>query len=147
MDGYVLRDAPGWTWKANGRDNDGRCDFLVCDVAYGAGPGLHIHSVQEDTFYVLEGTLTIQLDDDIIELSPGDFGTAPPGIPHSFTNAHSDRLCKAINLMTPGIGFDEYIAQIDELAATGDRDALERLHAEYGVTVVGPSLAEHLGLS
>ena len=24
MEGYVVRDAPGWTWKANGRDNGGR---------------------------------------------------------------------------------------------------------------------------
>ena len=49
--------------------------------------------------------------------------------------------------MTPGIGFDRYIDQIDKVAATGDHDALERLHAEYGVTVVGPSVAERLGLS
>lgn len=49
--------------------------------------------------------------------------------------------------MTPGIGFDRYIGQIDKVAAAGDHDALERLHAQYGLTVVGPSLAERLGLS
>ena len=49
--------------------------------------------------------------------------------------------------MTPGIGFDRYIGQIEKVAATGEPDALERLHAQFGVTVVGPSLAEHLGLS
>jgi hypothetical protein len=52
-----------------------------------------------------------------------------------------------INLMTPGIGFDRYIGRIEEVAASGDPDALERFHAQYGVTVVGPSLATHLGLS
>jgi len=37
VEGYVLRDAPGWTWKANGRDNEGRYDFLVIEhLAYGA---------------------------------------------------------------------------------------------------------------
>ena len=147
MDGYVVRGAPGWTWKANGRDNEGRFDFLVSEVAYGAGPGLHLHVNQEDTFYVVDGVLTVQLGDDIVELGPGDFGTAPPGVPHSFTNADADRPCKAVNLMTPGIGFDRYIDQIDKVAATGDLDALDRLHVEYGVTVVGPSLAEVLGLS
>ncbi len=142
-----MRDVPGWTWKANGRDNEGRFDFLVSDVANGTGPALHLHTAQEDTFYVLDGVLTVQLGNDIVELGSGDFGTAPPGVPHSFTNAQADRACKAINLMTPGIGFDRYIGQIDQVAATGDHDALERLHAQYGVTVVGPSLAERLGLS
>ncbi len=111
------------------------------------GPPLHVHTTQEDTFYVLDGVLTVQLGDDIVELGPGDFGTAPPGVPHSFTNARADRACRAVNLMTPGIGFDRYIGQIDKVAATGDHDALERLHAQYGLTVVGPSLAERLGLS
>jgi mannose-6-phosphate isomerase-like protein (cupin superfamily) len=77
VDGYVLRDAPGWTWKANGRDNEGRFDFLVSELAYGTGPPLHVHTTQEDTFYVLDGVLTVQLGDDIVELGPGDFGTAP----------------------------------------------------------------------
>ena len=142
-----MRNAPGWTWKANGRDNDGRFDFLVSEVAYGTGPGLHVHAAQEDTFYVLDGLLSVQLGNDIIELGPGDFGTAPPGVPHSFTNTRANRTCRVINLMTPGIGFDRYIGTIEEVAATGDLDALARFHAEYGVTAVGPSLAEHLGLS
>ncbi len=147
MDGYVLRDAPGWTWKANGRDNESRFDFLVSEVAYRSGPELHLHSTQEDTFYVLDGVLTVQLGDDIFELGPGDFGTAPPGVPHSFTNTRTERTCRAINLMTPGIGFDRYIGEIDKVASTGDRDALDQFHAQYGVTVLGPSLAERLGLS
>ncbi len=147
VDGYVVRSAPGWTWKGNGRDNDGRFDFLVSEVAYGTGPPLHVHATQEDTFYVLDGVLSVQLGNDVAELGPGDFGTAPPGVPHSFTNAQADQACRAINLMTPGIGFDRYIDQIESVAASGDLDALERLHAQYGVSIVGPSLAERLELS
>jgi len=53
VEGYVLRDAPGWTWKANGRDNGGCFDFLVVEhLAYGAGPPLHFHDEQEDSFFV-----------------------------------------------------------------------------------------------
>ncbi|HXQ19344.1 MAG TPA: cupin domain-containing protein [Acidimicrobiales bacterium] len=148
MDGYVLRDAPGWTFKANGRDNQGRLDFFVAEIAYLTGPPLHVHAAQEDSFYVLQGVLTLQLGDDVVELGPGDFGTAPPGVPHAPTNAHADQgACRVINLLTPGIGFDSYIGQVDQVAATGDHDALERLHAQYGVTIVGPRLADRLGLS
>jgi mannose-6-phosphate isomerase-like protein (cupin superfamily) len=149
VDGYVLRDAPGWTFKANGRDNQGRFDFLVVDhCAYATGPPLHVHAKQEDTFFILDGVLTVQLGEDVVELGPGDFGSAPPGVPHSFTNANADQpVCRVANLMTPGIGFDQYIGQIDQLAASGDREALERFHTQFGVTIVGPSLAERLGIS
>jgi hypothetical protein len=76
MEGYVRRDAPGWSWKANGRDNDGRFDFLVVDpLAYGAGPPLHYHANMEDSFFVVEGILTVQLGDEVVELGPGDFAT------------------------------------------------------------------------
>ena len=76
MEGYVMRNAPGWAWKANGRDNQGRFDFLVIDhLAYGAGPPLHFHTTFEDSFFVLDGVLTVQLGDDVVELSPGDFAT------------------------------------------------------------------------
>ena len=149
MDGYVLRGAKGWAWKANGRDNQGRFDFLVIDdLAYGSGPPLHVHSTFEDSFFVLDGVLTLQIGDDVIELEAGDFATAPPGVPHSLTNAHRDQsACSAVNLLTPGVGFDRYISQIDQLAAKGDHEGIERLNAEYDVTVVGPSVAQRLGLA
>ena len=149
MEGYVSRDAPGWTWKANGRDNEGRFDFLVIEhLEYGAGPPLHFHSTFEDSFFVLDGVLTLQLGDDVVELGPGDFATAPPGVPHSLTNAHPEQsACRAVNLLTPGVGFDRYISQIDQLASMGDHEGIERLNAEYDVTVVGPTLAARLGLS
>lgn len=147
--GHVLRNAAGWAWKANGRDNEGRFDFLVVDhVAYASGPPLHTHATQEDSFYVLEGVLTVQLDDEIVELGPGDFVTAPPGVPHSFTNARPEQpVCRGLNLMTPGIGFDRYLEQLERSAAAGDHESLERLNAEFGVTLVGPSVAERLRLS
>lgn len=148
MEGYVVRDAPGWTWKANGRDNDGRFDFLVIDLAYRSGPPLHFHTTFEDSFFVLDGVLTVQLGGDVVELGPGDFATAPPGVPHSLTNALAGQsACRAVNLMTPGVGFDRYISQIDQLAAKGDHEGMERLNAEYDVTIVGPSVADRLGLS
>jgi len=148
VSGYVVRDAPGWSWKANGRDNEGRFDFFVVDnLEYGTGPPLHVHAVQEDTFFVIEGVLTAQLDDDVVELGPGDFATAPPGVAHSLTNARPDQpACRLANLMTPGIGFDRYIGQIEEVATSGDPEAMARLNAEFGVEVVGPSVAQRLGL-
>jgi mannose-6-phosphate isomerase-like protein (cupin superfamily) len=32
----------------------------------------------EDSFFVVEGILTVQLGDEVVELGPGDFATARP---------------------------------------------------------------------
>jgi mannose-6-phosphate isomerase-like protein (cupin superfamily) len=149
LDGYVSRRAPGMTFPASGRDNQGRFDFGVAEgFPYAAGPPLHTHAAQEDSFFVVEGILTVQLGDEIFELGSGDFATAPPGVPHSFTNAHpAEKTCRVINVLTPGNGFDGYLSQLEEAAAISDHEAMERLNAEYGVTIVGPSLAARLGLT
>ena len=104
-------------WAAN----EGRFHFMVIEhPACGAGPPLHFHTTFEDSFFVLDGLLTVQLGDDVVELGSGDFATAPPGVPHSLTNAHADQsACRVVNLLTPGIGFDRYISQIDQLTANG----------------------------
>ena len=121
---------------------------VIEHLGYGAGPPLHFHTTFEDSFFVLDGVLTVQLGDDVVELGPGDFATAPPGVPHSLTNAHADQsACRAVNLLIPGVGFDRYVSQIDQLAAKGDHEGMERLNAEYDVTIVGPSVADRLGLS
>ncbi|HEY7135493.1 MAG TPA: cupin domain-containing protein [Acidimicrobiia bacterium] len=107
-----------------------------------------MHAAQEDSFDVLEGVLALQLGDDLVELGPGDFGTAPPGVPHSFTNAHAEQpACRMLNLLTPASGFDRSLNQIEHVAAAGDRAGLERLDAQFGVRVVGSSLAERLALA
>jgi mannose-6-phosphate isomerase-like protein (cupin superfamily) len=138
----------GGPFKASGRNTEGRFDFFVLDIDYLTGPPLHVHALQEDTFYVLDGVLTIQVGDDVVELSAGDYGSVPPGVPHTFTNTHADQPVRAVNLMTPGIGFDRFIEHIGALPeGGGDPAAMEQLSEQYGVKMVGPPLAVKLGLA
>ncbi len=141
--GRVVRREAGSVCKATGADNDGRFEMLVLDVEHRGGPPLHTHEVQEDSFFVLDGVLTVQMADEVVALYPGDFATVPPGVPHTFTNTDPDRAARVLNIMTPGIGFDRYIAAA--MSGTGEAE-MERLGEEYGVTMVGPSLPEKLGL-
>lgn len=140
--GRVVRAAED-VFKATRSDTDGRFEMLVMDVGYGFGPPLHAHEVQDDSFYVVEGILTVQLGDDLIELSPGDFATASPGEVHTFTNARPGHAVRLVNLMTPAIGFDTVIRAA---MASADPAELERVGNEYGLTVVGPPMAVVLGL-
>jgi mannose-6-phosphate isomerase-like protein (cupin superfamily) len=145
MPGRIVRATDNNPFKANGRENDGRLDLFVLDVSYMMGPPLHVHSKQEDTFYVVDGVLIAQFDDDVSELYPGDFATAPPGVAHTFTNARPDQPARVVNVMTPGVGFQQYIEQIN--APGLDPEGVEKLNRDYGVELIGPSLAEKLRLS
>ncbi len=141
--GRVVRKETEGVYKATGANTDGRFEFMILDVRYGFGPPLHVHDAQEDTFYVLDGVLTAQIGEEIIELKEGDFASAPPGVAHTFTNASQNQVARMVNVMTPGIGFDHYITA----AMSGaDQAEMERLAKEYGVSIVGPTLAEKLGL-
>src|SRR5436305_10655177 len=42
------------------------------------GPPPHRHKRVHDMFYVLDGTLTMRLDDETLDLEPGSFVCVPP---------------------------------------------------------------------
>ena len=138
---------PLWLIK-HGSLQGGRFDFLVGEVAYLSGPPLHVHQQQDDTFFVLEGVLTVQVEDELFELRPGDFATVPPGIAHTFDNIRKGQPpVRACNLMTPG-GLD---AQFRDMSMLGDKarnpDTMADLRKKHGISVVGPTLGVKLGLT
>jgi quercetin dioxygenase-like cupin family protein len=49
------------------------------------GPPLHTHDFDE-TFYVLDGELTLQLEDELTTARRGDLVFAPRGVPHTLAN-------------------------------------------------------------
>lgn len=71
-----------------GPDNTGsrRLDFRISHYAPAAYVGEHVHRVQEQVYYVLEGQGVLTLDDAPHLLHPHDYVYIPPGIRHSFTN-------------------------------------------------------------
>src|SRR5262249_4661622 len=74
------------------------------------GPPLHTHERIHDMFYVLEGVLTMSIDGERIELGPGSFACAPPGVVHTFSNPGSEPV-RFLNFNTPG-GFERYMREL-----------------------------------
>jgi quercetin dioxygenase-like cupin family protein len=134
-------------FKATASDTAGRFDFIAAALAPMTGPPLHVHDVQDDTFYVLEGLLTVQAGEEVLDLGPGDFLSIPPGMTHTFDNLHNgDDLVRVINLMTPGGLF----AMIEDMARVPpgpeQPDGIEAATRRHGTTIVGPPLRVTLGL-
>ena len=89
------------------------------------GPPLHVHPGMDETFLVLEGTLTVRIGDDVRELGPGETAIVPGAVAHTFAN-DADAPLRFLAVCAPG-GFEEYfraMAADDEDAA---RAAAERV--------------------
>jgi len=82
------------------------------------GPPPHSHETYVDSFYVLEGTLTVRLGDEEVAAAAGSFVCVPPGIVHTFMNRSEDDV-RLLNFMAPG-GFEQYFR---EVAAAPDQMA------------------------
>jgi len=108
-------------FKAQVDDGEGTFSLTEITLPPGfPGPALHRHARTLDSFYVLEGTLTIRLaEDEEIEAWPGSYGAMPPGTVHSFAN-RTDGLVRALNLMAPG-GFEQYLKEMAAATAPGER--------------------------
>jgi quercetin dioxygenase-like cupin family protein len=79
------------------------------------GTDLHLHREHTDSFYVLEGELTVELGPDAepVALGAGGFVAIPPSVPHGFVNAGSGHAAW-LNLHTPDTGFADYMRGLRE---------------------------------
>lgn len=69
-----------------------RMDFRISRYAPMAYVQEHVHKVQEQVYYVLEGEGILTLDDAKHLMQPHDYVYVPPGVRHSFTNTGTDGL-------------------------------------------------------
>jgi quercetin dioxygenase-like cupin family protein len=130
--------------KASGAETGGALSQLEIDDPIGTAPPLHIHHGEDETFYVLEGTVTVFAGEDRIDLGPGDYGFVPRGVVHAYL-VTSER-ARMLVTFSPS-GFEEVFMRFGEPAGDGPapEDAvmpppveLARLLAPYGCEIVGP---------
>ena len=71
-----------------GPDNSGstQIDFRISRYAPSAYVQEHVHKVQEQIYYVIEGEGVLTLDEERHLMRPHDYVYVPPGVRHSFTN-------------------------------------------------------------
>jgi mannose-6-phosphate isomerase-like protein (cupin superfamily) len=101
--------------KASAADTGGMYTLLEITAPAGLQTPLHVHYREDEGFYVLEGSVSIEVGDQTVELGPGQHAFGPRNIPHRFTvgpdGAHM------IWVLTPG-GFDEFVADVSAPAET-----------------------------
>jgi len=98
----------------------------------GLSTGLHVHRVQEETFYVLEGECEWQVGGQLVLAKPGTYVFIPPGVPHNIANV-SDKPARMLLTVSPP-GFEHYFEELMKLVTRGgppDANAIAELRSRY----------------
>lgn len=74
------------TFLLTGEQTGGAFFLAAMTVPPGSGVPPHIHHREEETFYLQEGTLTIQAGSETLNASAGDLVLLPRDVVHSFRN-------------------------------------------------------------
>lgn len=128
--GVMLRGEP-MAFLVTGKDTT-HTSMFDWTIPAGFATGLHVHRVQEETFYVLDGECEWWVDDRRVRATPGTFLFLPPGVPHNITNI-SDRPARVLMTVSPP-GHEHYFEELARLTARGtvpDPEAIGELRASY----------------
>ncbi len=118
-------------------------------VHHTAPPGhatpYHLHHIEDEAFYVLDGEFTFICDGKKTVLGPGGYIFLPRGIPHGI-RCSALRPSTMLILATPGTGFIGMMIEMAEPAAQRtlpvpampDLQKLTMLCAKYKIDILGP---------
>lgn len=89
------------TLKATAETTGGAYGLVEALAPAGSGPPLHVHHREDETFWVLEGTLTVRCGERTFGAGPGSYVFLPRGIPHTFV-VEGDSPARIVSISTPG---------------------------------------------
>jgi quercetin dioxygenase-like cupin family protein len=101
--------------KASAADTGGQYTLVEITAPAGLQAPLHVHSREDEGFYVLNGTVTIQVGEDLVELAAGEHAYGPRNIPHRFTIGPEG--ARMLWVLTPG-GFEDLVEEASVPAET-----------------------------
>jgi quercetin dioxygenase-like cupin family protein len=97
----------------------------------------HVHSKEDEAFYVLEGEIAFVVGGTWMVGGPGTYAFGPRQIPHGF-KVVSETPARMLLLATPG-GFDGFVDELRQPApAPPDMGAVMAAAVRYGIEILGP---------
>jgi quercetin dioxygenase-like cupin family protein len=126
-----------YTFLVTGEESGGAYFAMEALVPAGGGPPPHIHTREDETFYLLEGQLEFLLGEETIVAGPGDFVNVPRGTVHRFQNTGTETARLVLTFAPAGIErwFEETLEQAPNDAQAEDvPDNIEEVAARYVAT-------------
>jgi quercetin dioxygenase-like cupin family protein len=141
----VLGDAV--TIKAGAADTNGSYALFEIRTPPGGGMPRHRQRYDDEAWWVLDGSYTVELNDRALTLHAGSYAYVPRGAVHGYHN-HGDTPARMLIVVTPGGIHERFYAQVD--ARLDDRSAppapggsvelprLTRIAQQYGIELLPP---------
>jgi quercetin dioxygenase-like cupin family protein len=114
-------DYSGWnagglvTYLATGEDTGGAFGLIDLVVHHGTEPPLHIHNGEEESFYILEGTVTFLVEGRELTLEAGGWAMVPRRTVHTYRV--DSGTARMLVLLSPA-GFERFFMETSEPATS-----------------------------
>jgi len=117
--------------KIFSEDTNGAYSVIVSTTPPSGGAPPHVHEIEDELFYVLEGRFEFTCGDEQFLAEKGAVVVLPKGIPHAFKNV-GESAGRMMNTITPG-GFEQFFDDVDQLPNGGPPDpvVLSELAMKY----------------
>ncbi|WP_432412101.1 cupin domain-containing protein [Rasiella sp. SM2506] len=102
------------TGKILSKDTHGAYSVIITETPPNGGPPKHIHTHEDELFYVLQGHYEFTNGDELISAKQGDIIHLPKGKAHTFKNIDTITGI-TMNTITPG-GFERFFADVSSLS-------------------------------
>lgn len=94
----------------------------------------HVHPLQDEHIYILEGIYTLYLDGEWLKAGPGDTVRMPKGLPHAYY-VKGGEAAKSLFWVSPA---GQLATLFDELHNVSDPEEVVRLSAQRDVNFLPP---------
>ena len=117
-------------------DNGGAFDLVISNMRRGAEPPPHVHSREDEFFYILSGEMKVYADGEVFQVTAGECMFLPRGKSHAWLIT-SDEV-HLIAVITPGGFFDainKMNAPAERMEAPADADIVTYANADLTETI------------
>jgi glyoxylate utilization-related uncharacterized protein len=117
-------------------DNNGAFDLIITKMRRGTEPPPHVHSREDELFYLLSGEIRVYVDDEVFPVAAGECMFLPRGKPHAFLITSEE--VHQITFLVPG-GFlgavNKMNAPAERMHVPSDLDTVTYANADLTDTI------------
>jgi quercetin dioxygenase-like cupin family protein len=129
-----------------GKETNGRYSMVELFATKEGEVPWHVHHDEDEGFFIIEGEISVYIDDKDIKGRPGDFIFAPKDVPHRYS-VDSPGHARMLMMFSPS-GFENFV-RATSVPATSltppppapinmDFEQLMKIAAQYGTKFVEP---------
>jgi quercetin dioxygenase-like cupin family protein len=120
--------------KVPGAQTGDAYTILGITLEKGQGAPMHIHKREDEVFYILEGTCTFGLGDEVVTAEAGTTVILKKGLTHFFRNDSTTPM-KALITAVPG-GLDRYFDEVTTAIAEQKPEEIDNINKRYEIEFI-----------